>query len=464
MQNLDASTIVSGAPRTGDIVAGKYRVERVLGSGGMGLVLEAMHLELEQRVAIKLLLPHVAHSPESVERFLREARYAAKIKSEHVVRILDVARLDSGSPYIVMEYLDGQDLADLVSSRGPLPVPLAVDLLLQACEAIAEAHALGIVHRDLKPANLFVVERPGVGSFVKVLDFGISKDSSRRGDEKRGGITTTTAILGTPSYMSPEQMRSTRDVDGRADVWSLGAILFSLLKGEPPYQGESTADVCAKIMRDAPPPLAPSDAPRGIAYAVERCLEKSPEKRFESVAILAASIVEFGSPAARASLARIGDLPPPRSRLPSTPLESDPTSPAHVVVKKPPSGTRTAGTWERNRASTGSSHRRPLVNVVLAILAAGIVGGVVSLQIWGGKSPAAPVSTGAPSAPSPSPSPSPMATVIPTATASVQSVDVSALPVAPPSAVATIPKPVSPLVSPPAGGKPAQKNLFDNRK
>jgi serine/threonine protein kinase len=458
MSKLDARTVVSGAPRAGDVLGGKYRIERVLGSGGMGVVLEATHLELEQRVALKLLLPHVAQSPESVERFLREARYAAKIKSEHVVRVLDVARLESGSPYIVMEFLDGQDLADLVAARGPLPVSLAVDLLLQACEAIAEAHALGIVHRDLKPANLFVVERPGTGPFVKVLDFGISKDSSRRGDNPSGAITTTTAILGTPSYMSPEQMRSTRDVDGRADVWSLGAILYSLLKGEPPYQGESTADVCAKIMRDPPPPLARPEAPRGVAYAIERCLEKSAPTRFESVAILAAAIVEFGSPAARASLARIGDLPPPRSRLPSTPLESDATHPAHVAISKPPSVARTAGTWERNR--TGSTHRRSRIPVVLGVVAAGCIGGVVSLQIWGGRSPVVPVTTGAASAP---PSPTPSATATATATAAVTttatptSVDVTSLPEAPPSATPSKP------VRPPPASK-THSPLFDNRK
>jgi serine/threonine protein kinase len=452
MPGLDASTLVSGAPKPGDLVASKYRVDRTLGSGGMGVVLEATHLELEQRVAIKLLLPHVAQSQESVGRFLREARSAAKIKSDHVVRVLDVARLESGSPYIVMEFLEGQDLAELVADKGPLPVPLAVDYLLQACEAIAEAHALGIVHRDLKPANLFLVDRPGATPLIKVLDFGISKEASRPIGQKSDAITTTTAILGTPSYMSPEQMRSTRDVDGRADIWSLGAILFALLKGEPPYQGESTADVCAKIMRDPPPPLSPTDAPPGVAYAVARCLEKAPDKRFESVAMLAAALVEFGSPAARASLAQIGSLPAPRSRIPSSSFESDPTALAHVVVS-PRSASGTRGTWERT-PTTGATRTRPSIGVVLGILMAAILGGIISLQIWGGKPSPSPVSTAT----------TPIATATPTSpTASpspnVPSIDVTALPLAAaPSSSPTLTKPTHPKPSHPEG------DLFDGRK
>jgi eukaryotic-like serine/threonine-protein kinase len=479
MPTLDASTMIPGAPRAGDVLAGKYRVERLLGSGGMGVVALATHLELEQRVAIKLLLPHVAQSQESVERFLREARYAAKIKSEHVVRVLDVARLDSGSPYIVMEFLDGSDLAALISARGPLPVHLAIDLLLQACEAIAEAHALGIVHRDLKPANLFVLERPGVGPLVKVLDFGISKDSKAGADEKHGAITTTTAILGTPSYMSPEQMRSSRNVDGRTDIWSLGAILYSLLAGVPPYEGESTADVCAKIMRDPPEPLSRPDVPRGVAYAIERCLEKSPAKRFESIAILAAALVEFGSPAARASLARIGALPVPSALLPpSTPFESDPTHPAHVVISRPPPPLHTAGNWERSGAGSTGWHRRRPFNLVLGALLAACAGGFVSLEFWGGKGGAGPVASGAPPStlvvsagmaePSvlPSAGPSGIAVSIaspsaaPSATVPVVSIDVTSLPVAPASAVAPIEK----VVRTPPAAKPASSALFDGRK
>src|SRR5215472_14961915 len=281
MPALEQTTLVSGAPAAGEILGGKYRIERMLGSGGMGFVMLATHLELDQLVAVKLLLPHVAQNPETVTRFLREAKAATRIRSQHVVRVLDVGRLDSSAPFMVMEYLDGADLAGILAKTGPLPITVAVDYVLQAGEAIAEAHTRGIVHRDLKPGNLFLTRMPGGAPCIKVLDFGISKIAGS--DSAQGsGLTTTTMILGTPSFMSPEQMRSTRDVDARADIWSLGAILYALLSGAPPYVGESTADVCAKIIRDPPPPLraARTDVPEAVERAVIRCLEKAVEQRF----------------------------------------------------------------------------------------------------------------------------------------------------------------------------------------
>jgi serine/threonine protein kinase len=419
MPGLDASTLVSGAPKPGDVLVGKYRVERLIGSGGMGIVLAATHLELQEMVAIKLLLPQVTQAPDAVARFLREARAAIKIHSEHVVRILDVGRLESGAPYMVMEYLEGQDLARAVEQGGPLPLAVGVDYLLQACEALAEAHALGIVHRDLKPANLFLTQHAGGAPCIKVLDFGISKvgDSDRhpmgKGIGGGGGhdITTTTAILGTPSYMSPEQMRSTRDVDARSDIWSLGAILYAMLCGSPPYQGESTADLCAKIIRDPPPSLrdARADAPEGLGYAIARCLEKAPERRFGNVAELASSLVEYGSPEARASLTQIlsvlapngvlspkaGSVPPgslvPGSQVPGS---GESTGPARVVISYPGSATGSARAWEETRlppGSTTASNRAARKAAVFALgavvtLIAALVGGVVALRVWGGSS------------------------------------------------------------------------------
>src|SRR3954463_12881127 len=198
--------------RAGDILAGKYRIDRVLGVGGMGVVVAAHHMQLDERVAVKFLLPRALKNPEAVTRFIREARAAVKIKSEHVARVTDVGRLENGAPYIVMEYLEGLDLGAWLQQRGPLPVSQAVEFLLQACEAIAEAHALGIVHRDLKPANLFVIRRPDGGLSVKVLDFGIAK---RIGAARGANITSTAAVMGSPLYMSPEQLNSSKDADAR---------------------------------------------------------------------------------------------------------------------------------------------------------------------------------------------------------------------------------------------------------
>jgi serine/threonine protein kinase len=205
----------------GDVIAGKYEVTRVLGQGGMGLVVAAFHRDLDALVALKFLLPSLRESPQSKERFTREARTVMRLRNEHVARVHDVGDVD-GTPFIVMEYLTGEDLAKALARRGPLAVDEAVDLLLQACEAVAEAHKLGIVHRDLNPANLFVTTGSDGLPFVKVLDFGISK-STAAGDLS---VTASAAVVGSPLYMSPEQLTTSRSVDARADVWALGVILY----------------------------------------------------------------------------------------------------------------------------------------------------------------------------------------------------------------------------------------------
>src|SRR5579859_6334760 len=213
------------SPRPGDVLAGKYKVESTLGSGGMGMVVLVEHIELGQRMAIKLMTPGVNHDPQAIARFLREARAAAGIHSEHVVRIFDVGTLDAGSPYMVMELLRGEDLAQLLSSVDRLPIHEAVDYVLQACHAIAEAHAMGIVHRDLKPSNLFLTRRSDGTALVKVLDFGISKAMNPDKDGQfAANLTATSAIMGSPLYMSPEQVRNAHQVDAPADNSSLGVI------------------------------------------------------------------------------------------------------------------------------------------------------------------------------------------------------------------------------------------------
>ena len=292
-------------PGPGAILDEKYRIERVIGQGGMAVVLSAMHLHLDERVAIKLMLPQWAEDPELVERFMHEGRAATKIRSEHVVRVHDVG-LVFERPYLVMEYLEGSDLDQLIAARGKLPVETAIDYLLQACEAIAEAHVGGIIHRDLKPANLFLTHRADGSACVKVLDFGISKRMTARGRAGRRE-TLPSMVMGSPHYMSPEQMQASHAVDERSDVWALGAILHELVAGTPPFQGETITALCAMILQDPPPPLTllRADVPGAVEAVVLRCLEKDPARRFPNVAELAAALADLGSEAAQASAVRI---------------------------------------------------------------------------------------------------------------------------------------------------------------
>ena len=357
-----------GVPRAGDVLAGKYRVERILGVGGMGVVVAATHLELDERVAVKFLLPDPPPNADSVARFVREARAAIKIRSEHVVRIFDVGRLETGAPFIVMEYLQGVDLSQLVERDGPLPVSEAVDYLLQACEALAAAHGLGIVHRDLKPANLFLTHETDGTPCVKVLDFGISKFNDGDG---QGGVTTTATIMGTPCFMSPEQLRSTRDVDARADIWALGTILYALLTGSPPYYAETTADVAAKIIRDAPPSLknVRGDVPAELEAVINRCLEKDRERRFPDVAGLAEALAGFGSDRAASAairIKRVSSAAPAAVGMAAT-LRSNP--PVPVRLPPPPGApTRTASAWGDAKPDERGSRR------VWILSGAGVVG------------------------------------------------------------------------------------------
>ena len=296
--------------REGTVLVGKYRVERVLGQGGMGVVVAARHEQLDDRVAIKLMLPAIAANPEAVTRFVREARAAAKIKSEHVARVSDVGTLETGEPYMVMEYLEGADLSAVVQRQGRLPVEQAADYLLQACEAIVQAHELGIVHRDLKPANLYVVNNRRDGlPLVKVLDFGISKMAASAADSS---MTKTSAMMGSPLYMSPEQMNSARDVDRRTDIWALGVIFYELLAGHPPFNGDTLPQVCAQILTGPTPDIRAvvPDLPDGVVQVIFRCLERDPARRFANVDELASALAPFspwGTWKRSSKLANTGD-------------------------------------------------------------------------------------------------------------------------------------------------------------
>jgi len=279
-----------GLPYPGEILAGKYCVEAVLGVGGMAVVVAARHIELDHRVALKILLPRYRSNEEVVARFRREARAAVKIKSEHVARVHDVGALHDGAPCLVMEFLEARRAVALLADQGPLAQETAVDYLLEACEALAEAHGLGVVHRDLKPANLFLAKRSDGKPIIKLLDFGISKV---------GGVELTRrrSSFGTPHYMSPEQLLATGQVDFRSDIWSLGAILHELIAGRPPFDSEDLSELQKLIKQGAPRKLSEEvpNAPRELEQVILRCLEKDAKQRFANIAEFAAALGPFGS-------------------------------------------------------------------------------------------------------------------------------------------------------------------------
>ena len=271
----------------GHVFLGKYRVDAIIGHGGMGVVAECTHLQLNERVAIKMLRKDVLLDEDAVQRFTREAQAAAKLKSEYVAKVTDVGRFENNVPYMVMEFLEGHDLGQLLEQRGVLPVPWATELMLQTAEALAEAHSHGIVHRDVKPTNLFVTWRPDGSALIKVLDFGISK--SPTGADMQ--LTQTQSLLGTPAYMSPEQMRSARLVDTRSDIWSLGTVFYELLEGRRPFEAESFSEMCVKVAVDPPAPMI--NTPPALQPVILKCLAKSPEQRYATMADLGRDLVPF---------------------------------------------------------------------------------------------------------------------------------------------------------------------------
>jgi eukaryotic-like serine/threonine-protein kinase len=411
--------------QVGEVVAGKYRVERLLGFGGMGCVVAARHLELDELRAIKLMHPEARANHQAEERFLREARAAAKLKSEHVTRVHDIGRLDDGAPFIVMEYLDGLDLKSLVARDGRPPASRAVDWMLQVCEALCEAHAAGIIHRDLKPSNLFVTTTNDGLPTMKVLDFGVSKLTGALAEASPMDLTHTAVMLGSPLYMSPEQMASTRDIDARADIWSLGVILYELCTGARPFRGKTITAVTVSVTTELPvPPRERVEGlPEELDTAVMRCLEKDPERRFGSVLELARALAPLASPDSHGLLGRIERLSrgtPPvasaaRAPIPSAPAVDDESHaeeaatvasetrampPAPAVVAEAPrstppeAGASTAASWTETTGSRALGDRRRLL--VAAVAAIVVVGGAAATYglVWGGAG-AAPTATAA---------------------------------------------------------------------
>jgi eukaryotic-like serine/threonine-protein kinase len=296
-----AATSQLGLPiAPGQVIGERYRVGQLLGGGGMGVVFAGTHLLLGTPVAVKLIHSDLKDHPEAVQRFLNEARTTAALKGEHIARVFDVGVLASGEPYLVMEHLEGCGLDQYLEQHGPLGQAEAVDIVLQSCEGLAEAHAAGLVHRDIKPANLFLAYRPDGQFTVKILDFGIAKRQHR--DAPR--LTDPGKSLGSPWYMSPEQMLTAHAVDERADVWSLGVLLFELLTNCRPFEGETLAQVCGSVLTAPPPRLREfrDDVASELEDIVLRCLEKEPARRFASVTQLAKALLPFVSPLPHATL------------------------------------------------------------------------------------------------------------------------------------------------------------------
>jgi serine/threonine-protein kinase len=291
----------------GQIVGQKYQIIEMLGVGGVGFVVAANHIELGEKVALKFLKPEMLANPEVVARFAHEALAAVRIKSEHVARVFDVGSMPDGSPFIVMEFLNGRDLFDVVTQDGPQPIRRAVDYVLQACEALADAHACGVVHRDIKPENLFLLQRSEGFELIKVLDFGISKLAlTGSAFVSKVPLVRTTLPMGSPVYMSPEQIRASADIDCRTDIWSMGCVLYELLTGHAAFDAPSLTQLSATILEQnpSPPSFGQPGIPIELDAVVSRCLEKSPNNRYQNVAELAMALYPFGPRRARVAAER----------------------------------------------------------------------------------------------------------------------------------------------------------------
>jgi serine/threonine-protein kinase len=347
----------------GEVIAGKYRVQKILGKGGMGVVLSARDEDLARPVAVKQLLPEWASDKDCVARFLREARSMVRLTSEHTVRVYDAGQLPGGIPYMVMEYLTGQDLGAMLAQHGALPPQLAVAYVLQACEGLAEAHVSGIVHRDLKPPNLFVTKRPDGSDLVKVLDYGLAKATQ---DEAQ--LTKTSATLGSPLYLSPELLGHARHVDVRTDVWSLGVTLYELVTGRLPFVAPTIYEIFAAIQRDTPiEPCAIRPVPPELSAVIMRCLSKAPQARYKDVADLADALAPFGGAGAKASAERVRrvlETTTPFIRTPSDPPPSDNDTKTIAIYDSDPGKSRRRIVWA---ALSGAALSAAITGTVLLV-------------------------------------------------------------------------------------------------
>jgi len=383
---------------SGGVLAGRYRVGDTIGRGGMGLVVKATHEQLGTPVAIKLLRHEALDEPAMVERFLREARSAARLRGEHVCRVTDFGTTENGQPFMVMEYLEGLDLASMVDDVGALDPTRVATYLAQACIGIAEAHALGIIHRDLKPGNLFLTRGADGRDLIKLLDFGIAKATTAIDPS----LTATQKAMGSPAYMSPEQLRAHSTVDPRSDVWSLGVTMYELLTEKRPFEGDTPYELALSINNDPPIPL-PDTVPPEIARVVMRCLEKDRERRYQNVAELATALAPLATNgkelASRVAAALSPDVPLPRAagvRDADPATETTMRGASGAIGAEPP--------------RTRSRLALPLALVAIASVA------IVGFLVWprgdatpSGESTTAPAAVPAPQPPPPQPAPPPPA-------------------------------------------------------
>lgn len=311
----ESSTGVDCAPAE-TCFAGRYRIDSVLGSGGMGVVYAATHLELGVPLALKIIHPALVSSPEARARFSLEARAGAALRSPHNLRIYDAGLLGTEECFIVMERLEGRNLQELVRLRGPLPVDVAVGYLLQACAGLSEAHSIGLVHRDIKPENLFLAEQGGAAPILKIMDFGVARWRRPGGRETR--LTNPRSTVGSPCYQAPEQMQNASDVDERADIWALGLVLFELLTGYNPFETDSISETCWRVLQGPRPSLAAARVPLdpGLEKVFQRCIALDRDQRFRSVGHLAAALRPFTTPRALVSASPSSE-PPMQSQKPS---------------------------------------------------------------------------------------------------------------------------------------------------
>jgi eukaryotic-like serine/threonine-protein kinase len=430
--------------REGDLLAGKYRVEKVLGIGGMGIVVAARHEQLDQRVALKFVREEALGNEEAVERFLREARSAVKLKSEHAAKVLDVGTLESGAPYMVMEFLEGSDLGAVLAERGPLSIEEACDYVVQACEAVAEAHATGIVHRDIKPQNLFLALSVGGAPRIKVLDFGVAKSLVSSGGS--GGLTQTRSMLGSPLYMSPEQMRSSRDVDARSDVWALGVVLFELLTRRWPYEAETMPELCLKVVTEPPMSLAElrPDAPPGLVEIVAQCLEREPDRRFANAAELSTALEPLVPAASRVTVERARLAIRTTARNPQAPAHPLATSPTLLAPEAPARTGPTPAAWDsRNAAAQGATKSRsPAVWIGVGFAAAAAVG-IAAMLLRAPAESKSPVSVSTAAAAPPPPVTTPLPTMTTTAAEPPASSSAAATPTQSAPTASAAPKPTT---------------------
>jgi eukaryotic-like serine/threonine-protein kinase len=374
-----------GPLNVGDLLAGKYRVTRVLGEGGMGVVVEAYHELLDQRVAVKLLYQDIADR-EAQSRLLLEARSAAKLQSEHVARMIDVDVGPDGLPFIVMELLEGADLCQIADARGASPRWLVVDYVLQALEGLAHAHGRGIIHRDLKPSNLFLANRPDGSQIIKILDFGISKSVDPAPDRRTAQLTGGRSVLGSPPYMSPEQVRSPKTVDHRTDIWSLGVCMYELLTNSMPFGGDEIQETFAQILEREPNPIRSlvTGVPEGLEAVVMKCLAKNRDERYADVGELARALVPFGSGTwiqaadrVHATLARaaIDEASGARMRVSSSDRISLPALRKHESIQPELHGT-TSTLGRRYTLFEPTPRRRAILGLaaLAAVVGAGLIG------------------------------------------------------------------------------------------